>query len=410
MNTTLKLDEATLSAAFEKYLHLHTHPELSSQEHETATFIERTLEDLGVEHFRCGGTGVVGVMRNGAGPTIAFRADTDGLPIAEETGLPYASSATGVLENGTVVPVMHGCGHDVHVAVLLTAAQFLQRRRHAWSGTLVLVFQPAEETAQGAKAMVMDGLWNRAPRPELILAQHIVPLPGGSVSLLPGPMAALADSWRITVRGVQAHGSQPDRSVDPIVLGACIVQRLQTIVARELSPYKPAVVTVSMFHAGYKENIIPETAELTLNIRTPDAETRNAVLAAVRRIVTSEATASCAAEPRIEEINSFPSLENDPAHADRLTRVFTQQFGKRNVGRGGLGMASEDAGWLGDAIDIPTVFWVFGGFASERFAEGVGPPGNHSPRFAPDPYDALSTGTTAALVAILASLGTDPRA
>lgn len=402
------LDDAALADAVALYTHLHRHPELSAQEHETAAYIEGRLEALGIDSFRCGGTGVVGILRNGDGPTLAFRADTDGLPIAEDTGLDYASTATGTLPDGDTAPVMHGCGHDTHIASLLTAAALLRQHPEAWSGTLVLLFQPGEETAWGAKAMVDDGLWDRAPRPELVLAQHVMPLPAGQVLLRPGNMAMLADSWRITVRGVQAHGSQPEASIDPILVAASTVVRLQSIVSREISPLVPVVVTVGTFHAGLKENIIPASAEFTVNVRTPDQDTRVEVLAAIRRIVSAEAAAARAPEPTIEELNNFPRLYNDPAHTERLTAVFRDTFGADNVHADLLGMGSEDAGLLADAIGVPCVFWAFGGFDDDRFSEGVRPAGNHSPQFAPDAVGAMTTGVAAAMAAILATLG-EPR-
>ncbi|WP_221584682.1 amidohydrolase [Microbacterium sp. G2-8] len=398
-----RTDDA-LARAVEVYTHLHTHPELSSHEHETAAFIEGELDAIGIEHFRCGGTGVVGILRSGSGPTVAFRADTDGLPIAENTGLPYASTTTGTLPNGDTAPVMHGCGHDTHVAALLTTARILAASPDTWSGTVVLIFQPGEETAWGAKEMVSDGLWDRAPHPDVVLAQHVMPLPAGHLSLRPGPMAALADSWRITLRGRQAHGSQPENSIDPIVLGASIVLRLQTIVSRELGPRTPAVVTVGTFHAGLKENIIPDSAEISVNVRTPDEETRDQVLGAIRRIVSAETAASAAPEPTIEEINAFPRLVNDTARTEQISAAFTRAFGSERVESAPLGMGSEDAGWLGDSIGVPTVFWGFGAFDDALFADGAMPAGNHSPEFAPDPTHAMRTGVSAALTAILAAL------
>lgn len=403
----IRIPDEILDDAIAMYRHLHAHPELSSQEFETAQYIERRLADLGIESFRCGGTGVVGIVRNGDGPTIAFRADTDGLPIAEETGLPYASAAVGTLPDGSEAPVMHGCGHDTHVAALLGAARVLTEDPAAWTGTLVLIFQPGEETAWGARAMVDDGLWDRAPRPDLVLAQHVMPAPTGTVALQPGPMATLADSWRITVHGRQAHGSQPELSIDPIVLGASMVLRLQTIVSRELAPRTPAVVTVGTFHAGLKENIIPETAEFSVNVRTPDAETRETVLAAIRRIVSAEAAASRAPEPTIEEINNFPQLVNDAEATVRITEVLSTAFGIDNVDTRAIGMGSEDAGWLGDSIEVPTVFWAFGAFDPELFADGAAPAANHSPRFAPDARHAMTTGITAALATLTAVLQAD---
>ncbi|MBY0687378.1 amidohydrolase [Microbacterium marinilacus] len=400
------LDETVLADAVALYTHLHARPELSGQEHETAALIEERLDELGVERLRCGGTGVVGVLRNGDGPTVAFRADTDGLPILEDTGLPYSSSATGTLPDGTNAPVMHGCGHDTHVAALLTAARLLTAHRSSWAGTVVLLFQPGEETAWGARAMVDDGLWEKAPRPEVVLAQHVMPRPAGTVALRSGPMATLADSWRITVRGRQAHGSQPENAIDPIVLASWMVVRLQTIVARELSPRTPAVVTVGTFHAGLKENIIPDTAVFSVNVRTPDEQTRETVLSAIRRIVSAEAAASRAPEPTIEEINSFPRLVNDASLTPRVTEAFVRAFGQDAVEHAELGMGSEDAGWLGDAIGVPTVFWGFGAFDRDLFAGEGQPMGNHSPQFAPDARHAMTTGISAALVAILSFLGT----
>ncbi|GAA4782305.1 amidohydrolase [Microbacterium gilvum] len=403
----LSVSEELVAEQLALYRHLHAHPELSSQEHATAALIEERLAALGIASFRSGGTGVVGVLSNGEGPVIAFRADTDGLPIAEETGLSYASTDAGVLSNGDTVPVMHGCGHDTHIAALLGVARVLVERPAIWRGTLVLLFQPAEETAAGAKAMIADDLWERAPRPELVLAQHVMPAPAGTVMLRSGAMASLADSWRITVHGEQAHGSQPERSIDPIVLAAAIVIRLQTIVSRELAPSTPAVVTVGTFHAGLKENIIPDRAEFTVNVRTPDEDVRAVVLAAIRRIVSAEAAASRAPEPDIEELNSFPRLVNDAAHTERLTRVFAAALGEGSVSVAPLGMGSEDAGWLADAIGVPGVFWGFGAFDAELFADGAVPAGNHSPFFAPDDRSAVVTGLSAALAAVLASLGAD---
>jgi hippurate hydrolase len=218
-------------------------------------------------------------------------------------------------------------------------------------------------------------------------------------------MASLADSWRITVRGRQAHGSQPEKSLDPIVAAASMVLRLQTIVSRELAPMTPAVVTVGTFHAGLKENIIPETAEFSVNVRTPDEDVREHVLASIRRIVAAEAVASGIGEPAIVEINRFPRLFNDSEHTARATAALTAGFGPESVVAEPLGMGSEDAGWLGDAIGVPVVFWAFGAFRPEEFADGKAPAGNHSPQFAPDAELAVVNGTGAALAVLLEYLG-----
>ncbi|WP_240690137.1 amidohydrolase [Arthrobacter sp. PAMC25564] len=387
------------------YKGYHRAPELSSVEHRTAESIEARLAGLGIEHFRSGGTGVVGLLTNGEGPVVGFRADTDGLPIAESTGLDYASTATGTLPDGSEAPTMHGCGHDTHITAALAAAGYLTANRDAWHGTVVFLFQPGEETAWGAKAMVDDGLWDRAPRPEVVLAQHVMPIEAGKFWLRAGNMASLADSWRITVRGRQAHGSQPEKSLDPIVAAASMVLRLQTIVSRELAPITPAVVTVGTFHAGLKENIIPETAEFSVNVRTPDEDVRTHVLGSIRRIVAAEAAASGIEEPAIVEINRFPRLFNDAEHTSRATAALKAGFGPDAVIEAPLGMGSEDAGWLGDSIGVPVVFWAFGAFPAAAFADGKAPAGNHSPYFAPDAELAVVNGTGAALTVLLEYLG-----
>lgn len=224
----------------EVYQHLHSHPELSMREHRTAEFIEAQLDRLGIEHFRCGGTGVVGILRHGEGPAVGFRADTDALPIDEESDVPYRSTARDTLAVGTEVPVMHGCGQDTHVAALLTAAEVLSAETEQWSGTVVLIFQPGEETGAGAAAMVADGLWDRAPHPEVVYGQHVMPGLAGTVSLAAGPIMAYADSWKVTLFGDQSHGSQPQDSIDPILQGAHIITRLHGIVSREVAPLRSA--------------------------------------------------------------------------------------------------------------------------------------------------------------------------
>lgn len=404
--TDTVLSDLDTGRAHRIYRHLHAHPELSMREYATADFVAAELDDLGIENHRCGGTGVVGVIRNGEGPVVAFRADTDGLPIAEDTGLEFASTATGTLEDGTAVPVMHGCGHDTHVTSLLTAARALTSHPDAWSGTLVLVFQPGEEVAAGARAMVDDGLWELVPVPEVVLGQHVMPLQAGTVNISHGVAMAMADALRVTVFGKQSHGSRPQSSIDPIVLGAHMIARLQTIVSRELDPRTPAVVTSGTFHAGLKENIIPDRAEFTLNIRTFEPEVREQVLSAVRRIVSGEAAVSGAPEPLVEEVYSFPSCHNDPAQAARVESALRAGLGEGNVSVAEPVMGSEDFGHLAEAIGVPSVFWMFGGF---DLAPGEEAPVNHSPYFAPAMEPTLATGTRAAVAGILAYLGTDSR-
>ena len=377
------------------YRRLHQNPELSMQEYKTQEFIEKELDDIGLEHFRCGGTGVVAIDKNGEGPTVAFRADTDGLPIEEQTGVEYASTSTGELD-GATVPVMHGCGHDSHVTAALTAARLIHEQRDAWSGTIVWIFQPAEETAEGSRAMVADGLWDKAPKPAIVLGQHVFPFESGTLHYTLNAAMAAADALKITLYGEQAHGSQPQDSIDPIVLGAHIVTRLQTIVGREVAPLDSAVVTVGTFNSGLKENIIPDRAELKLNIRTLTPDVREHVLASITRIVNAEAEASGAPKPEIVEIYTFPQLKNDPEEGEKVAEALRAELGEDKVIETPPLMGSEDFGHLADSIDVPSMFWFFGGAA----ADDANPAKNHSPRFLPVEDPTLETGVRAAIAAI----------
>jgi amidohydrolase len=404
LGPALQLNSQQTAKLHALYRHLHAHPELSMQEYATASLIEEMLDGLGIEHFRCGGTGVVGTLRNGDGPVVAFRADIDGLPIEEATGLDYASTDSGMMD-GTRVQVMHGCGHDTHVASLLGAAELLTGNRDIWSGTLVLIFQPGEETAAGALAMLDDGLWARAPRPEVVFGQHVMPRHVGTASISSGPVAAMADSLRVTVRGQQSHGSRPHDSIDPIVMAAHMVTRLQMIVSRELDPQESAVVTIGTFHAGLKENIIPASAEFTLNIRTFDEDVREQVLAAVRRIIAAEAAASGAPSPVIEELYRFPQCFNDPDAVPSVAEALRGVLGAKAVEITRPMMGSEDFGHLATAIGVPSVYWMFGGTSADVF-NGPGPvPVNHSPFFAPEMEGSLAGGVSAAVAVLLSRLG-----
>lgn len=390
------------------YEHLHANPELSMQETRTAKYIRERLDRLGLETFICGGTGIVGILRNGLGPVVGYRADIDGLPIQEETGLDFASTTTGTMLDGSVVPVMHGCGHDTHITVGLTAALLMTENRGAWAGTAVFIFQPGEETAAGARAMVEDGLWDKAPKPTIIYGQHVWPGLAGTVNLSKGAAMAMADSWKVTVHGKQSHGSQPEQSIDPIVLGAHMVVRIQTIVSRQVHPMKPAVVTIGTFHGGLKENIIPTSAEFTLNVRTFDHDVRDLVLRSLRRTISAEAAASGAPEPSIEEISSFPQCYNDPSAAEDLMTALKEVLGKDAVFETAPVMASEDFGLLAEAIGVPSVYWFFGGHAQEVLDGEKAPAGNHSPFFAPVIEPTLSTGVRAAMTALMSKLETPP--
>ena len=290
------------------YRDLHAHPELAFHENRTAGIVAAGLRDLGYETTSgVGQTGVVGVLKNGAGPTVLLRADMDALPVRERTGLPYASTVVGADGDGKDVPIMHACGHDMHVTCLLGAAAELAADSASWRGTLTLVFQRAEEKGAGAQAMIDDGLYERFGVPEVVLGQHVSPLPAGLLGLRTGPAFAGSDSLRVVLHGQGGHGSRPETTVDPIIMAAATVQRLQGIVSREIAATETAVVTVGALHAGTKENIIPDEAELLLSVRTYNETIRAKTLAAIERIVRGESVTSGApTDPEITLLGSFP--------------------------------------------------------------------------------------------------------
>ena len=389
------------------YRDLHQHPELSLQEHRTAGILAKALPPLGFEVTTgVGGTGVVGLLRNGAGPTVMLRADIDALPVEERTGLPYASTVRAANAAGEEVPVAHACGHDMHATCLLGAATQLARTRADWSGTLLVVFQPAEEITAGARNMVADGLFERFGRPDVVLGQHVAPAPAGMIGHGSGPLMAAADSVTVTLFGRGGHGSSPEHAVDPVLMAAHAVVRLQGIVAREVSASERAVVTVGRIHAGTKDNVIPDTAELGINIRTFTDETRDVVRAAIERIIRAEAAASRAPrEPEFDWTESTPTLVSDPDATARTVAGFTEFFGaERLLAVPGVN-ASEDVGVFGTAAGAPTVFWFFGGIDFGRH-EFDHLPFNHSPEFAPDIEPTLTTGIQALVVAARTWLGT----
>jgi hippurate hydrolase len=394
------------------YRHLHQHPELSHQERDTAAEVAQRLGTFGYQvHEGIGGTGVVGVLDNGEGPTVLLRADMDALPVREQTGLPYASTVTARDMEGREVPVMHACGHDVHVTCLLGASALLASNRDRWRGRVVALFQPAEELGDGARRMVDDGLAKIVGHLDVAFAQHVLPFPSGIVGTRPGSTLSAADSMRITVYGRGAHGSMPQASVDPVVLAAMIVVRLQTVIARETAPTDPAVLTVGSIQAGTKSNVIGDHAVLQLNVRSYDDQTRQAILDAIKRIVTAECQASRSPkDPEFELFDRFPPTQNDQASTARVRAAFDAFFGDRSQDLP-LQTASEDFSDIPDALSVPYTYWGIGGIdpgayeqaaQAGRVSEDI--PVNHSPAFAPVLQPTLDTGTQALVVAALAWL------
>ncbi|WP_284977015.1 amidohydrolase [Arthrobacter sp. efr-133-TYG-104] len=397
----------------ELYKDLHQHPELGNQESRTAAIASGLLQEFGYEvHSKIGSTGVVGILKHGEGPTVLVRADMDALPVAEDTGLPYASKESATDDDGGQVPVAHACGHDVHVACLLGAARLMAERPSGWSGTFIALFQPAEELANGARKMLDGGLAALIPKPDVAMAQHVLAFPSGHLGTRPGAFLSSADSMRITVYGRGSHGSMPQLSIDPVVLAASIVLRLQTVVSREVAPGEFAVLTIGRMSAGTKSNIISDRAVLELNIRTFDDRTRTLLLDAIRRIVVGECSAAGSPkDPEFELYDHYPLTQNDPEVTARVDAAFRNHFGER-ASTLDRQPASEDFSELPDSFGIPYTYWGLGGtdhtlYAKAEAAGAVSSeiPANHSPHFAPVISPTLETGTAAVVVAALAWLG-----
>lgn len=396
------------------YEDLHEHPELSFQEHRTAGILADRLAALGYEvTAEVGRTGVVATLQNGDGPTVLLRADIDALPVEEDTGLAYASRQRGVDHEGREVPIAHACGHDMHATWLIGAATLLAAHRDAWAGTVLLIVQPAEELGAGALAMLDDDLYERFGTPVIALGQHAAPAPAGWVLHRAGPMMAASDAVNITLHGRGGHGSAPQNTVDPAVLAASTVMRLQTIVSREVDPAETAVVTVGRLAVGTKENIIADHAELGLSIRTFQPHVRERILEAVHRIVEGEcAAAGCNRKPEFSEGYSLPVVDNDAAATATVAEAFGAFFGPDRSMPGPVATGSEDFGFFGQRAGIPSVFWFVGvtdpelvkrAFEEGTFAETV--PYNHSPRFAPVQDPSIQTGVEALVTAALCWLG-----
>jgi len=396
-------------AAYALYVELHKNPELSGYESHTAATLAARLRSLGytmTEHV--GGTGMVAVLRNGAGPTVMLRTELDALPMEERTGLPYASKIHARDDAGHDVAVGHMCGHDLHMSALVATAEIMAHSRDSWHGTLILIGQPAEETGSGAAAMVKDGLFTRFPRPDVAVALHVGnDLPAGKVGIVPGTFTTNADSLRITIFGRGGHGASPHATVDPIVIAARTILALQTIPSREVKPGEMAVVTVGYVRAGTKSNIIPGEAELGLTVRTYKADVRKQVLAAITRIATAESAAAAAPRPpMIEHYESADAVYNDSALAQRLRPVLETALGHDNVVIKEPITASEDFSVFVEQ-GIRGFYLMLGGADPEKYTfaktNGTQLPSNHSPLFAPDVNPALHTAI-ATEVAMLRSL------
>lgn len=420
MAVTTPVSAATLSDAIRGdmpqlmtlYRDLHANPELSMQEVRTPAKIAPEIRKLGFTVTeKVGKSGIVAVMKNGPGPVLLIRADMDGLPVKEQTGLAFASKAIGKLPDGTDTPVMHACGHDTHITSWLATARRLAAMKDQWSGTVVMVLQPGEERVMGAQAMLDDGLYTRFPKPDYLLAFHdSATLPAGVIGVTNGYVLANVDTVNILVKGVGGHGAYPQNTKDPIVLASRIVTSLQTLVSRENSPLEPAVVTVGSFHSGTKSNIIPDEAKLALTVRSYTPETRKLLLDGIRRIVEGEAIAAGMPKDKMPTVEiEQPSADatfNTAEMSQHLTKLFQSHFGDARVTEPKPVMAAEDFSrfWLADKSKQSVIFWV-GGVPKEKWDAVKGDttklPALHSPFWAPDAEAVISTATEALTVAAL---------
>lgn len=395
------------------YKQLHANPELSFQETETAALASSKLLEFGYEVSEgVGQTGVVGVLRNGDGPTVLARADMDALPVKENTGLPYSSTRTATNNVGEMVSVAHACGHDAHVTSLLGASELLAKARRSWAGTFIALFQPAEESAGGAKAMVADGLSDLIPKPNVAFSQHVLAYPAGKIGTQIGPVLSAGDSIRIILHGKGSHGSMPHNSVDPVVLAASVVLRLQTIVSRETKPGEFAVLTVGSSIAGTKSNIIADRAVLLVNLRTYDMDVRARMIASIERMVRAECDASGSPiPPEFEYYDQYPLTTNDAVVTERVTTAFRSYFGDDQVFDLGRVTASEDFSHIPDAFGTPYTYWGVGCIDPTKYDEAVklgrvaqDIPVNHSEFFAPVIEPTLSVSTQTYVIAALTYL------
>ncbi len=388
------------------YVDLHQHPELSGHEVNTAATIAGKLRGLGYAVTeKVGGTGVVAVLRNGAGPTVMLRTELDALPVEEKTGLPYASKVTTKNDAGLTVPVMHACGHDIHMAALVGTAEIMAKSKDQWHGTLILIGQPAEETVGGATGMLADGLFTRFPKPDVAVAVHTTNnLPAGKVGIAPEYALSNADTVNITIYGRGGHGARPETTVDPIVIAARTILSLQTIVSREIKPGDPAVITVGYIQGGTKNNIIPDEVHLGLTVRSFTPGVRKHLLASIERVAKAEAQAADAPKaPLVQVTESTDALYNDPKLAERLGQVLSDALGAGNFQKMPPEMVSEDFSAYVEA-GVPSFYFRLGVADPAKFKEaatsGVPLPSNHSPYFAPDMEPSLKTAMESEVVVL----------
>jgi hippurate hydrolase len=400
------------SSLLEFYRELHRHPELSFQEKETSRRVAEEFKKTGCEVTTgIGRFGVVGVLRNGTGPTVLVRTDLDALPVKEQTGLAYASTVVTKDWQGNEVPVMHACGHDLHMACTVGTARVLAQLKQRWHGTIVFIGQPAEEKGGGARTMLADGLFQKFPLPDFCLALHDdTELPAGKLGFTAGFAAANVNSIDITVQGVGGHGAHPDRTKDPVVLAAQIVLALQTIVSREIPPGEPAVVTVGSIHGGTKHNIIPDEVSLQLTVRSYTDAVRNKTLESIQRIVRGQAVAAGMPEDRMPIVklseDVTPALYNNPELTERIVRMFRKEFGDKNVEEKRPTMGGEDFAEFGRTSEkIPVFMFNLGAARPEAVEEyertGKALPSLHSSLWAPDAGPAIETGVMAMSLAVL---------
>ncbi|MEO8189799.1 MAG: amidohydrolase [Acidobacteriota bacterium] len=393
------------------YMDLHRNPELSMHEEKTAAKIADRLRKLGYDVTTgVGGTGVVAILKNGPGPTVFIREDMDGLPVEERTSLPYASKMTAKDDAGNTVPVMHACGHDIHMTSLIGAATLLVKAKDRWRGTLFLIGQPGEEKGSGALHMLKDGLFTRFPKPDFAISLHDkATVPSGKIVYTPGFAMANVDSVDVTIFGRGGHGAYPHTTVDPVVIAARTVLALQTLVARENNPFDPAVVTVGSIHGGLKHNIIPDEVKLQITVRSFKEEVRQRLLKGIDRIAKAEAAAAGAPkEPSVTVTETTPATYNDPALTSRIAAALGRAFGEGNVSQGTPVMGGEDFSEYGRA-GVPALQFEIGAVEPGRYAEsqknGTPLPSLHSSQFAPDRVATIRMGASSLTVAALELLG-----